>query len=76
MIIIILILLLIFYIISQYRAESFQPIGARLHVKLDGNCNTKYFSYQSPPDNGEFGCTIIQCPNKYSNYTCWSCCNY
>jgi len=57
--------------------EHFEGIKPRVHAKLDKNGNAVYYSPQSPHMNGEQGCGVVPCPDKFDdNVTCWCCCNY
>jgi len=54
------------------------PLGSRIHVVLDKQCNELDWDYQQPSGNGNGnGCALVPCPNRYpDNTTCWLCCNY
>lgn len=60
--------------------ESFKtcnPIGQKIHVKLDCDNNFIYADFQSPRQNGERRCTQIPCPEGYQDsLVCWRCCLY
>lgn len=54
-------------------------VGKNIHVRLDDKCNVMYEDYLSPPQQGIYGCTQLNCPNNLENKenkTCWLCCNY
>lgn len=77
----IIVLLLIMWCLTM-PIEEFNDnnngIRARIHVKLDrDNITPIYYSPQSPPMNGESGCTQVPCPDNFDdNLVCWSCCQY
>lgn len=77
--IILVIMIILITMFLQTKSESFDnlPLRSKVHVKLDRYGNTIYQSPQSPPMNGELGCTQVPCPSKYpDDYICWCCCNY
>ena len=72
----IIVLLILWWIVIPNN-ETFEGIKPHYHVKLDKDCNVIYTSWQSPAQNGELGCALVPCPNKFGdNVTCWRCCNY
>lgn len=77
----VIILLILWVIITpedySSKPEPFDGIKPRVHAKIGGKGEVLYYSWQSPSQNGELGCTQVPCP-KYleDNVTCWCCCNF
>jgi len=73
----VVVVILILWCIMLPKNEHFEGIKPKVHAKLDKNGNAVYYSQQSPHMNGEQGCAVVPCPEKFDdNVTCWCCCNY
>lgn len=71
------IVLLIMWVIIIPGEEHFSGIKPRIHAKIGKRGEVIYYSWQSPSQNGELGCTQVPCPSYLGdNITCWCCCNF